>query len=71
MVHGIEGLYVADASALPSAGAVNTGLTIVALALRTGDAIAHKAAGSPHTKASLFSAESVVKSPAIQAVPTA
>ena len=48
MVHGIEGLYVADASALPSAGAVNTGLTIVALALRTGDAIARKAAGSVH-----------------------
>ncbi len=42
MVHGIEGLYVSDASALPSAGAVNTGLTIAALALRAGDAIAQK-----------------------------
>jgi len=40
MVHGIKGLYVSDASALPSAGAVNTGLTIAALALRMGDAIA-------------------------------
>jgi len=38
-VHGIEGLYVADASIMPSAGAVNTGLTIIALAMRTGDAI--------------------------------
>ncbi len=38
-VHGIGGLYVADASVLPSAGAVNTGLTIIALAMRTGDAI--------------------------------
>jgi choline dehydrogenase-like flavoprotein len=38
-VHGVTGLYVADASVLPTAGAVNTGLTIIALALRTGDAI--------------------------------
>jgi choline dehydrogenase-like flavoprotein len=42
MVHGVDGLYVADASTLPSAGAVNTGLTIAALALRTGDAIVGK-----------------------------
>jgi len=39
-VHGISGLYVMDASVLPSAGAVNTGLTIMALALRAGDHIA-------------------------------
>jgi choline dehydrogenase-like flavoprotein len=39
-VHDIEGLFVADASVLPTAGAVNTGLTIVALALRLGDHIA-------------------------------
>jgi choline dehydrogenase-like flavoprotein len=39
-VHGIDGLYVVDASVLPSAGAVNTGLTIIALALRAGDHIA-------------------------------
>ncbi len=39
-VHGIKGLFVADASVLPSAGAVNTGLTIAALALRTADHIA-------------------------------
>jgi choline dehydrogenase-like flavoprotein len=38
-VHGINGLYVADASVLPSAGAVNTALTIGALALRAGDHI--------------------------------
>ncbi|MCI4645619.1 MAG: GMC family oxidoreductase [Hyphomonadaceae bacterium] len=36
-VHGVAGLYVADASVLPSASAVNTGLTIVALALRAAD----------------------------------
>jgi choline dehydrogenase-like flavoprotein len=39
-VHGIRGLYVVDASTLPSAGAVNTALTIIALALRAGDHIA-------------------------------
>lgn len=33
-VHGIQGLYVVDASVLPTAGAVNTALTIIALALR-------------------------------------
>lgn len=35
MAHEVEGLYVVDASALPSAGALNTGLTIAAVALRT------------------------------------
>jgi choline dehydrogenase-like flavoprotein len=39
-VHDIRGLYVVDQSVLPSAGAVNTGLTIIALALRAGDHIA-------------------------------
>jgi choline dehydrogenase-like flavoprotein len=39
-VHGIKGLFVVDASVLPTAGAVNTGLTIIALALRAGDIIA-------------------------------
>jgi choline dehydrogenase-like flavoprotein len=38
-VHDIESLYVVDGSILPSAGAVNTGLTILALALRAGDRI--------------------------------
>ena len=42
-VHGIEGLYVVDQSVLPSAGAVNTCLTIIALALRAGDHIAGRA----------------------------
>jgi choline dehydrogenase-like flavoprotein len=32
--HEVAGLYVVDASALPSPGAVNTGLTIAAVALR-------------------------------------
>jgi len=37
--HGIKGLFVVDASVLPSAGALNTALTIVALGLRTGQYI--------------------------------
>ena len=41
-VHGIKGLYVVDASTLPSAGAVNTALTIIALALRAGDHISRR-----------------------------
>lgn len=36
--HDVSGLFVVDASALPTAGAVNTTLTIVALALRAGNA---------------------------------
>jgi choline dehydrogenase-like flavoprotein len=48
-VHGIAGLYVVDASILPSAGAVNTGLTIIALALRLGDHIARQASGLRQT----------------------
>jgi choline dehydrogenase-like flavoprotein len=39
-VHDIDRLFVVDASVLPSAGAVNTGLTIAALALKVGDVIA-------------------------------
>ncbi|UFN51299.1 GMC family oxidoreductase [Roseomonas sp. OT10] len=42
-VHDIQGLYVLDASTLPSAGAVNTALTIIALSLRAGDHIARQA----------------------------
>jgi choline dehydrogenase-like flavoprotein len=45
-VHGISGLYVMDASVLPTAGAVNTGLTIMALALRAGDHMAGRAGRS-------------------------
>lgn len=44
-VHGIKGLFVVDASVLPSAGAVNTALTIMALALRAGDHIGAGYAG--------------------------
>jgi len=36
-----------DAAALPSAGAVNTAPTIIALALRAGDHIAGKVAARP------------------------
>ena len=38
--HGIENLYVTDASFFPSIGAVNPTLTIIANALRVGDHIA-------------------------------
>ena len=40
-VHGICGLFVVDASVLPSAGALNTALTINAMALRAGEYIAN------------------------------
>jgi choline dehydrogenase-like flavoprotein len=43
-VHGVSGLYVMGASVMPTAGAVNTALTIIALGLRAGD---HIAAHSP------------------------
>ncbi len=49
-VHGISGLYVVDASVLPTAGTVNTGLTIIALALRTGDSILRRLAGGAKPK---------------------
>jgi choline dehydrogenase-like flavoprotein len=46
-VHGFENLYVVDASAVPSPGAVNTGLTLMALALRAADDIGGQTADSP------------------------
>jgi choline dehydrogenase-like flavoprotein len=42
-VHGFDNLYVVDSSSLPSPGAVNTGLTLMALALRAADEIAEQA----------------------------
>ena len=39
-VHGFDNLYVVDSSSLPSPGAVNTGLTLMAMALRVADDIA-------------------------------
>jgi choline dehydrogenase-like flavoprotein len=38
-LHDVKNLFVVDASALPTAGAVNTCLTIVAVGLRAGDAM--------------------------------
>jgi choline dehydrogenase-like flavoprotein len=38
--HGVKGLYVVDQSVMPTAGCVNTSLTVMALALRAGDHIA-------------------------------
>lgn len=37
--HDVRGLFVVDSSAMPTAGAVNTTLTVIALALRAGDAV--------------------------------
>ena len=39
-VHGMENLYVVDSSVLPSAGAVNTTLTVIALALKVAAEVA-------------------------------
>src|SRR5207302_8624036 len=41
-VHGVEGLIVADGSVMPSAGAVNPGSTIGALALKFADDLAQE-----------------------------
>ena len=35
--HGLDNLYVVDASFVPSIGAVNPGLTVMANAMRVGD----------------------------------
>ena len=40
--HGIDNLYVTDASFFPSVGAVNPTLTLIANALRVGDVIAER-----------------------------
>jgi choline dehydrogenase-like flavoprotein len=46
-VHGISGLFIADASVMPSAGAINTSLTIMALAFRVGETIASRLGAAP------------------------
>jgi choline dehydrogenase-like flavoprotein len=38
-VHGIQGLYLLDSGVIPSCGAMNITLTLIALALRTADKI--------------------------------
>ncbi len=40
LCHDVGNLYIADASVLPSVGAVNPALTVMALALRTAQFIA-------------------------------
>ena len=45
--HGIDNLYVTDASFFPSIGAVNPTLTIIANALRVADTIAGRLGASP------------------------
>jgi choline dehydrogenase-like flavoprotein len=56
--HDVDNLYVVDASFFPSSGAVNPSLTIMANALRVGDAILRRigASGSRADEASLTSA---------------
>jgi choline dehydrogenase-like flavoprotein len=44
-VHGMANVYVLDSCVLPSAGAVNTTLTVIALSLRAAAAIAGPAIG--------------------------
>jgi choline dehydrogenase-like flavoprotein len=44
-IHGTAGLFVADNSVLPTAGAVNPTLTTVALSIRTADVIASMGLG--------------------------
>jgi choline dehydrogenase-like flavoprotein len=39
-VHGMENLYVVDSSVLPTAGAVNTTLTVIAIALKVASELA-------------------------------
>ena len=46
-VHGLENLYIACGSVLPTSGATNPSLTIAAMALRTGAAVA----AAPHRHA--------------------
>lgn len=46
--HDLDNLYLADASFMPSVGAVNPTLTIVANALRVGDHIAERIATTRH-----------------------
>jgi choline dehydrogenase-like flavoprotein len=45
-VHGLDNLYVADASFFPSIGAVNPTLTIVANAIRVADQIQERLRGA-------------------------
>jgi choline dehydrogenase-like flavoprotein len=45
--HDLDNLYVADSSFMPSIGAVNPTLTIIANALRVGDHIAERIGTTP------------------------
>ena len=46
-VRGIEGLYVADASIMPTIPRANTNLTTIALAERLAEGLARNEQGSP------------------------
>jgi choline dehydrogenase-like flavoprotein len=50
--HGVKGLYVVDQSVMPTAGCVNTSLTVMALALRAGDHVAGARAATAARRAS-------------------
>jgi choline dehydrogenase-like flavoprotein len=47
--HDLDNLYVVDGSFMPSIGAVNPTLTIIANALRVGDHIAERVGTTPPT----------------------
>jgi len=48
--HGVDNLYIADASFFPSSGGINPGLTIAAFALRVAERIAQSQPGSAHSR---------------------
>ncbi|MDG1107312.1 MAG: GMC oxidoreductase [Burkholderiaceae bacterium] len=49
-VHGLSNLFVCDGSLIPASGFVNTGLTIVALAMRMSDFLSNLVSNKPNAK---------------------
>jgi choline dehydrogenase-like flavoprotein len=56
--HDLDNLYVVDASFMPSIGAVNPTLTIIANALRVGDHIAERIGATRHPRPGIVPAQS-------------
>ena len=56
--HDLDNLYVVDGSLMPSIGAVNPTLTIIANALRVGDHIAERTGTTGHPQPAAAAAES-------------
>jgi choline dehydrogenase-like flavoprotein len=55
--HDLDDLYVVDSSFMPSVGAVNPTLTIIANALRAGDHIAERIGATGHPEPGTVSAQ--------------